>query len=263
MMTLWHLMQGHIGEGKEYPWVNMIKCFFLFPLDEIPGTTIVGSAWTLPFEMLFYVAFMLFFINKLTGASSFAIWALLIISNDLSDHFLSKNLIAMTNVKFLWIFFSPYILQFILGMISAYLFLHYSKRTLCLIIGITGGISTASILFAATHSNIYLNGLFFFSVLSGLATWEKYRGIATSEFFLLLGRASYTIYLTHMASIQLCMRPLTYLNPHMNLILVFMIVLFLASIIGLLYHLYVELPLQKYLRTLDSKQVLREQMTSG
>jgi exopolysaccharide production protein ExoZ len=261
IMATWHLILGHVGEDKAYPWINLIKCFFLFPLDTIPGVTIVGAAWTLPFELIFYATFVLFFVNKLAGSLVFTTWMVFIFANNLSDRFFSEALVKVTGLGFLSILLSPYIVEFILGMMGAYLFLNSSKKTVCYIIGTTTLVSIGFLLYTTSHSNTYINGLFFFSVLLGIVSLEKYKGIASSEFFLLLGRASYAIYLTHMSSIQLCMRPLSDLNPHMNSLTVFMLTILVALTIGVWFHLYIELPLQGFFKkNLSKKQLLDRSM---
>jgi len=158
---------------------------------------------------------------------------------------LSEAFFEAIDARFLTVLFSPYNIQFMLGMLAAYFFIKFPQKILNLIILGSTLFSGFLVFYYAMHSNTFINGLCFFSILLIMVSIEKFYPIYTSNFFLLLGRASYAIYLTHTCFIQLSMSTLKKIAPSMDAWLILLLTSAFALALGILYHLYIEKPLQK------------------
>jgi exopolysaccharide production protein ExoZ len=67
----------NMGDGPPLDFANIVRCALLLPN---PDGQIVGLAWTLVYEISFYVAFAVLILNRKIGLGLVTLWALLILT---------------------------------------------------------------------------------------------------------------------------------------------------------------------------------------
>jgi len=235
--------------------VTLLILYFLFPqissvnrnisvlssLTLIPyGNPALSVAWTLMHELLFYFLFVLFFFSKNRWAAFAVFWFISI----LFYNYYLKTFLTISN-PFLNIFFSNYNIEFILGyflaaalkegfkinrLVCHSLFLFF---ILCFIV-----LKYLKIEFFSFSTNfIFSVGcffLFFYHV-------QKNRQINKKNVFMMIGNATYSIYLIHNPLQAILVRFLPDGSAN-NLILYIEVifVLIVCSIAGYLYYLLFE-----------------------
>lgn len=161
---------------------------------------IVGGAWTLVFELTFYVVFAIAICSRRMGAAVVCVWAVLVAAGFfLNPGAESAALVVAT---------SPFCLEFFLGIGAAAVL---SRRTvpfsgLVLIIGLMGfalaGVCEVSgrlYGFGATARLAY--GTCSLMVILALVERERSGRLTVPRFMALLGLASYAVYLVHLIAI--------------------------------------------------------------
>lgn len=241
------LANRSISMGLAY----LLNSFLLLPS---PDPRILGVSWTLVHEIFFYLIFILFILNKKIGAFTFSIWALLMIGYNL---FYDDKMFPYD------FYLSKYNLEFILGIMAAFLIKsnkignleRYIKYVISvgLIIFIINGINE-------DYKLIELNS-FFVTMIYGVASFMLVIGLTMlsspkykNRFFkilLLLGSASYAIYLVHNPLLSVLHRIVNkvdivaFIEPN----IIFVSLVIVCLIVGVLLHLYIEKPILKYLRS--------------
>jgi peptidoglycan/LPS O-acetylase OafA/YrhL len=161
---------------------------------------IVGGAWTLVFELTFYVVFAIAICSRRVGAALLCVWVALVTAGFfLNPAPESAALVVAT---------SPFCIEFFLGIGAAAIL---SRRTvpysgLLLTIGLVGfalaGLcEVAGYLygFGATARLTY--GTCSFMVILALVERERSGRLKVPKFMAVLGRASYSVYLVHLIAI--------------------------------------------------------------
>lgn len=162
---------------------------------------IVGGAWTLVFELLFYAIFAAMIVSRKAGIVILALWALLIAATFVEHPFF------VTSVSRFFISF-PYCYEFFIGMGAAYLLLRQrvpATGTL-LLIGtaafFAAGVAEARGMldgFGLLARVVY--GLSAALVIVALVERERSGRLIVPRPFAVLGRASYAVYLVHLVAI--------------------------------------------------------------
>lgn len=161
---------------------------------------IVGGAWTLVFELMFYLVFAIAILSRRIGAALLCAWAALVSAGFfLHPSSESAALVVAT---------SPFCLEFFLGVGAAAIL---ARRTvplsgLLLIIGL-GGFALAGLCevagrlygFGVTARLAY--GSCSFIVILALVERERSGRLEVPRFMAVLGRASYSVYLVHLIAI--------------------------------------------------------------
>ena len=219
-------------------------------------------AWSLGYEILFYGIFALFLIFPRRALPiCVSTWLLLILANSTVPQF-STHLALVQN------FVRPLNLEFVFGIAIALLIngkLIFSRPRLLISLGIIGILLAAGLKHYAPnpypeyygHVRAMIFGLPCALILYGAITLECLRKSTYPKLLLLIGDASYSIYLVHFAVIQLMM-----LNPFAKSIEqpwvllaweLFVITAALAT--GVAVHLRLEKPILRGLkhRLLDSR----------
>jgi peptidoglycan/LPS O-acetylase OafA/YrhL len=232
-MYLLYLFLPEISNGDRGE-MSLVRSLTLIPT----GNPALSVAWTLSYEMMFYILFGLSFISKKIWNIFVCIWLLLI---------LSFNYTSETHITS--ILFNTYNLEFILGYVLSLfvlkipntkyqipkLFLYFAMFTFSLIFLLLhakknfGFYFSANIVFAITVSLLIYIGV----------TSKKLK-INTKSIFMIIGNASYSIYLTHDVLIPIVMRfgksTLNYLQFLFGLV----VIMVLCSFAGYLYYLVFE-----------------------
>jgi exopolysaccharide production protein ExoZ len=193
------------GLGREAKLPESINAWvltvFLVRVDE--SYPLIQPAWTLVHELCFYLLFSTFIISKKLGISVFALWfAIILIRYESPAHGGGSTPIGT--------YFSLYNLDFVFGMaaymlwkrsteISSILSLFFGSVLLAVSVGVeSGGVGGAWLCIAY--------GIAFGLMLLGLAGVERHFNLRIPTLLLLVGDASYTIYLTHEASMGLFLK---------------------------------------------------------
>ncbi|MCA9932355.1 MAG: acyltransferase [Anaerolineales bacterium] len=227
----------------------LIKSLLLIPQWPLP---IIGAAWTLSYEILFYLLFGVAILVGTRWTFKLAIvWTLAIggvlITNSVSEPMFGRNL-------FVYFLLNERNLEFILGCLAAFTVLNtkvkYSKT-----IAVAGG--TLFVLFGWCLSQGW--GVFSFALTFGLASFLLVVGSASIEMrhyirwpklLVFLGDASYSIYLTHAMffNIFLVILPRLGLMSYLSPFWVAMIMVAAGITGGSFVYLLVEKPLIYNLR---------------
>jgi peptidoglycan/LPS O-acetylase OafA/YrhL len=177
---------------------HFLKSLFLIPDDQPP---LLGVAWTLIFEMLFYAIFALGILNFRLGVAIALVWFLVVVSQAAAE----------SQINYLRLFSSPRNLQFAMGIAAAYVVLKGSARAPLFLIAagvcaffVTGMVENAHVV---GWDGIFSKLLFGFSsaiAIVGVALAER-QGLLrfgkAGEFF---GGTSYLLYLVHTLALGLC-----------------------------------------------------------
>lgn len=235
-------------------WLYVIKSFLLFPQ---PSISVLDVSWTLSFEILFYLVFGLAILGGWRFARIlFFTWMILILCNAFGLFTIKTYLTGFL--------LSPLIIEFLMGCLLAYVFKYDKiKLTLPLFIEISACLAAGAVVYLKIFNHqLGREGFNYIFIIGGamLALWSsatidksrKFSGKNLS-LLLLLGNASYSIYLTHTLLIKILFRICQGILPA-NLIhgsklypsLLFCILTVVTAAIGVLVHLVVEQPLLNY-----------------
>lgn len=233
-------------------WRSVKFLFESFLLIYNEKIRLVGVAWTLSYELLFYVIFGLGILLKFKAAKIIAfVWLLLIL--------LFAFVFPADNEVYKFIF-NVIIIEFLAGCIVAYLV----RKKIYLSFKIT--LPLTIIVFFILRNSFHMVGLEFdrniynvtlMSLLFGLITYMAVRFDQLNSTFkfpfilILIGDASYSIYLSHNMFLSALTRIYAKINPaHMStgyLALVCTIIFIITVFLGILVHLFIEKKLLNFL----------------
>jgi len=225
---------------------NAVMDFLLLPRNDYPFIVV---AWTLRHEMLFYLSFVLFFLNVTLAWVYFLLWGgAIAICNIFS--------IDMTS-PFSSLYFNDHNLEFLSGILVAYYakskhemwlqpgYLVFIGTMIFVVSGLNESLINAGGFSGNTHYHL-LYGIAAALLVVGLiglkADMKKY-WVRMGTF---LGRASYSIYLIHFAVLSAVIKVL---HPFGLPLWMNMVLLILSGVlIGSLLYQYVEVPLLAAIR---------------
>ena len=241
LLPLAYLMGHHVGAA------NAAMDFLLYPREGYPFVTV---AWTLRHEMLFYLSFVLFFLNVTLAWAYFLLWGLVIavcslLSLDVSSPFAS-------------LYLNDHNLEFLLGIMVAVctrfmqvagnksLFLVLTGAVVFLASGINESLIHVGVSAAHVHYHLLygLAAALMVSGLTGLKADLNSYWIRVGTFF---GRASYSIYLIHFAVLSAAVKLLLPLQLPLWLNMVLLVLS--GVLIGSLLYQYMERPLLAMIRS--------------
>jgi exopolysaccharide production protein ExoZ len=232
--------------------------FIAHPNPAIPGSAspLLRPGWTLNFEIFFYLIFALslFAWKRRVWITAGTIAALVIVG----------LLFHIDSVAY-GVYTSPIMLEFVLGMILAVLYLRGLPRVpavVPLLIGIGGVLAIFAAPFAADASHrirVLCFGLPAFAIMGAtLLVGDMGRG-AVGRLLTRLGDASYSIYLTHPFTVAGCrvLARKLHLEPHsMAAQIAFVLVAVIAAaLVGVLAYQWIETRLIQWTRLLLHKRI--------
>ncbi len=250
-------------------WTSFIKNIFLI---NYPDNSIVLVAWTMQFEIIFYLIFSFFMINVRLGIVVFAVWLFAVIlfnANYIhSSSYFIKFLCDTCNGQLIFGCFIAYIL-------SKWQDRHYFMPIVSTILGLSGLIVTGAIdvfsnqLLSTMQTTLLYTLSSFFCIL-GLVKMEFIKKIRCPSLLVTLGLASYPIYLTHHLTQSLLFRLAHYANIGSQALLatrytVFVFLIFIFSLwIGYLFYKFYDKPVTSYIRRKLKERALRiDEVNSG
>jgi peptidoglycan/LPS O-acetylase OafA/YrhL len=230
---------------------QLLADLLLLPQHQAP---LLGVAWTLQHELLFYVVFGVAIVNRGLGIALFGGWLLLIVGGCLR-----ASGAPWAPNSLLWDFLgAPFHLQFLAGTGVAYAVLANSvpaPRAL-LVAGIVGIVGTAMLEDSGLVSYLglvsqLLFGGFAACAIAGMATAERKGTLNACGAAVLVGEASYSIYLVHFPAIA-ALRAVLIGSGAIHAVpgVVVMMVLVVGGVgAGIALHLVAERPILRWLRS--------------
>jgi exopolysaccharide production protein ExoZ len=236
--------------------VHLAKSLLFIPFQKDNGLIqpVVFVGWTLIYEMFFYAIFAasLFLKPRLlsVGATVAVLFGLVIF------HYLSLSKSASLEVDF---FTNPILLEFAMGMMLGLSLPYVPKQIssrwpvyllICVICAALGLFVLVPMLWPSLDRALIFGLPSFAIVLSAVALDQS--RVKWPSMLVLLGDASYSIYLTHFFVTQTCVKLAERLQIKSGIFLVvmFLIALVGVGIVGVLTHLFIEKPLTNVARRL-------------
>ena len=222
------------GSGRDY---SLFSSLLLVPADRPPALSV---AWTLVHELMFYGVFLLFFVSRRWLFLGLLTWAVAI---------------ALANFLYTpsgWLRYplSLLNLEFMLGVGAAWLVRTHDLRGNSSSIAALGVASALVALWLMTHDKApalrWLFAMGLALMVIGFAAREQVVAVHWPALLLILGNASYSIYLIHNPLLSLTQRVaghigLTWLGAMLCGVV-------LGVVVGWLYYLMVERPAQRFFR---------------
>jgi peptidoglycan/LPS O-acetylase OafA/YrhL len=223
----------------------------LVPTPELP---LPCSVWTLKHEVLFYLMFVLLLWRPRIGAAVLAVWGALCIyhaTRGFKSNFITDFLL------------SPFNIEFLLGFCCGYI-VRVKRVRFPVAISCLGALSlgTACLFYEQIPDQTpwVSNGTSGWQVLQfglgsallivGLSQLDLHHRIVPPKWLLLIGAASYSIYLIHDPAIAISCRALKMTSKYSGItaLQAFVVTGLFGVFVGLCFHLSVELPLLKVAR---------------
>jgi len=225
---------------------SLLANFLLLPTAEQP---ILGVAWTLQHEMLFYALFAVLLVSRPLGLALLVLWVAWVLS--VAGGALERPLGGFGRVAL-----SAYNVQFALGMASAWI-LRRARVPAAGWVALLGACAFFATGLAESRGSVDGYGDFA-RLLYGAAAWlfmlgiverERATGFRVPRLLAVLGQASYAIYLVHLLCIGLAFKLFerigaTALHAHVQLAL--LVALGIAG--GVLVSRWIELPMTELAR---------------
>jgi peptidoglycan/LPS O-acetylase OafA/YrhL len=228
----------------------LITSFLLLPSDNPP---LLSVSWTLVHEMFFYSIFIFVIWKKNIGLTIFILWGITILYASL----------FLTELVYPYSFYlSNFNLEFLLGVIVAAIIRTGIFKKLQNYAYVCMGLGLMVFLFNGMNVNYQLievgnfRTIMFYGISSAMIIYGlvQFPKIKKENFFLkmwlLLGSASYSIYLVHYPVQQILNRGIVRfeLNSLVNENTIFLMIVIVSTVGGIVLHLWLEKPILKYLR---------------
>jgi len=222
--------------------VSILSSIFLIPDS---GAPVLSVAWTLIHEIMFYFIFLLFFYSNRAFLCLIFIWVTAIVTlNSLGE-------VPSGAGSYI---FSLLNLEFVIGMIAAALLKKTSFKIapFLIVTGISLGI--IGIYFSEYSNSIRLIFSLGMAILIvGSTTIENNKKLTWPGIFILLGNASYSIYLIHNPALSITQRVFGKIGTGWEIGLFLGIIL--TTLLGIILHLTVEKKILNYIHAFrTSKQ---------
>jgi exopolysaccharide production protein ExoZ len=235
---------------KLQPW-SIGASFLLLPQH---GDALVNVTWSLKYEIFFYLLFALAILRRGVGLWLILLWQAAVLAAYLSGW----------QLEWSWgsFYLRPIVLEFGLGLISAWIVINRARFALLdsrrfvtamLALGVT--VFAAAELTQAYEPTV-LEGVPDFLVFGvsaalivvSLAVIDIQRRYTVPRFLVMLGGASYSIYLVHFSTISLLAAFLTKGDHVLMNDAVFLGVALVGITFGLLFHQWIDRPIHRFLR---------------
>lgn len=240
-LILLYLAFPDAGKPSQRDPLNIVLSLVLLPNTVQP---VLGVAWTLTYEIFFYVLFALAILKGFIALRGMLAWAVLIVA----AHF-------VPNVPFpISFMLSPFNLEFIMGVgTAAYLRKH--RVPMPGLLAISSAIGFLAVVFLAPHiQEDALRARLVFGTLAagfvlGAVEYERARPLNLGKPVLLMGAASYAVYLVHPVALSFGTHAITRMIPTGPVAAMWIIAIFAAAA-GVVYHLLAEPLLTKAVRSI-------------
>lgn len=223
-------LPGFSNSNRE---ISLVTSLTLFP----NGNPALSVAWTLTFELCFYILFSIYIYSKKVWNAFVVFWIVLIILFNYSSLFSFSFL----NYPIFKVLFSTYCIEFIVGYSLSLIILHdikinLQKQLLVLLLVIL-------LCFFSTHffnktfyflENFLWTIFIFFSLCMTIT--QNGQKQFNNSIMMYIGNTSYSIYLIHNPLQMLIIRFYPKITSLLNVILSLSLVLFLSILMGSFYY---------------------------
>ena len=232
-----HSLENHVPITL----LSFFKNVFLVSYDNPP---IVSVAWTLQYELLFYLFFSLFIIRLELGLVFIVTWLLFI--------FLYNTNIFVPTSNILKCLGNLYCIQFLMGFFVAYAIKKFRQYILLPRFIIAFGMISFLLVGVDTDYCHYVSAMYYptiyavcsMFIVMGLVKLELEKPIRPGKFFVFVGAASYSIYLTHDKIISVLFRFSQYVGlnqfPLLRFSILACVILTTAILMGCFYFQFFE-----------------------
>lgn len=252
----------------DFPLQEVIKTITILPIFDFgtfPWKPILYVGWTLSFEWLFYLIFGFLILLKIKNKSLFLVVLLSILS-------FTGLLSPLDNIQFNF-FTNPIVWEFCMGVFVANYFIKQSvSKHLSILIFLTGILFYLIIIYkgfgihAEANSNnypiYYWQRFFMWGIPSALIVFgavfieKNTKNYFNSKILLLLGEASFAIYLIHTMIISFVNKFYVLIEfIPLDLIVIFSVTI--SVTLGVLYYLIIEKKISKYFNQFLFNKVVR------
>lgn len=249
-----YLLQPQLGAGRGTDPSSILLSALLVPLPHLP---VLAQAWTLPYELLFYFLFALLIVKRRIGLAAFALWLAVILALD------SSSLYRTYPYSF---FGDIHNAQFFLGIGAGMILRRRTVPWPRLLAALGAVLFLANGMAEVTWAQVYpeqaapfgmrpygdvsqmIYALASMLLILGLVEAERQGHLRFPAPFVLMGEASYSIYLINSVALSASARLLKGLGlpgivsgwP------AFILLAAMALGAGLIFHLLIERPVMKY-----------------
>lgn len=211
------------------------------------GNPALSVAWTLVFEMFFYFVFSINFFSKKGWFYFLIVWVICIITASIARLDVSNPILKLL--------FSFYNLEFIIGVLVAYL-IKYNfkvKYTYLFVASVSSLVTFLIVKYLDINLFPFFQNLLFvlsasFFVFLGVLYWN--RKISARNLFMLMGNSSYSLYLLHNPSQSILVRFFPKSDSQFIIFAEFLIVI---SVIGVISYIYYSIFEKKIIAFIKSK----------
>lgn len=204
--------------------VSVVKSLFLLP---VPGVTALSVAWTLIFEMMFYVIFIIYIINKRLFYVVCGVWLVAII--------LGAVFGSPPSTVFPFVLVDPHNLEFLSGVgLAIFVKQSYSvaiHRRLMIALAL----AAVGIWFAPSYLDDKLYFGILFSLVILVAIHTGLNKLSQRNVWMVLGNASYSIYLIHYPIISFIIRILPVGSNVIYIVSCFVLIGICCCVCGVVY----------------------------
>lgn len=242
MYILYCYFPGFSNGSRE---ISLLTSMTLIP----DGNPALSVAWTLTFELCFYLLFSISFYSRELWNYFILFWTILILTFNYTSF---ANFSINTNPIFR-VLKSTYNIEFILGYLLSLLIIYQIKiSTKTIIFGLFFLVFFIRVNSISIENNdFYLNYLFsgitFFVLYFVINNFNK--KINRSTVMMVIGNASYSIYLIHNPLQMLILRMYPKIYSVANVILSLVVVLSLSSLFGYVYYLIFEKKCMSFIKS--------------
>jgi peptidoglycan/LPS O-acetylase OafA/YrhL len=213
--------------------ISVLTSLTLFP----SGSPALSVAWTLTFEIIFYILFSIIFFSRKLWNYFIVFWIISILVFNL--YFIPKQNIAFNPV--VRTIFSLYNLEFLLGYFLSLLILkqiRLNKYLILVLIFIVAVMFFYCSYFMISYYKFFNNTLVAIIVFFTLYYYLNYYNfeIRKKAIFMLIGNATYSIYLIHNPVQMIIIKFLPKSNAWPYGVLVILFVLLICCIVGYTYY---------------------------
>lgn len=241
MLLLYFLMPSLSDSDRS---ISILTSITLIP----DGNPALSVGWTLVFEMFFYIIYSLNFFSKKLWYVALACWISAIFSTQIYN--------AKLDNAFLAVVLSWYNIEFIFGVLVAYLFKNNYLRSASKRMILIPSLLFVLFLYLKVMNISYFpfsqNLIFALSaagfVFCGVQNFNK--KVSSRNMLMLLGNSSFSLYLLHNPLQSLLVRLVPKLQSQLLILLELMVVILICCVVSYLYYLIFE----KYLISLLKKK---------
>lgn len=255
LLIVLHFFLPQFGLGNETQPLTILRSFLLIPSTHAP---ILHAAWTLIYEVLFYISFgfLIYF-----GLKKMRLFVIAIIVGTVVSWFYSINYNSQLQSSIFYSFFSYHNFEFLLGCLGAYLVkrreIKIAKQML--LMGILAFFSMLLLEYDNGYPiyplRLFGYGVSSFLIITAVSSMEisgrhKISNSWIYNFLILLGNASFSIYLTHQVLISGIGRVMISLELGnlINVQGVMLLTLVSTTVLGIGFYMVAEKPILLILR---------------